>query len=167
MARVCLRCGHEESEAPGHGIGWCDRMVDGTGLVCCDGECSYSGAPSRADLGPLLQLPPLFTEALAVHDIMQTFGVPAACIYVSYSPAGELLVIAKDDRRSASVRIGQVIGLREEDFRVEWDRAVDLYNASPRSDRCALLESSHARDQALAIIAGLVGRGFVPTGSRS
>lgn len=45
--RRCLRCGHEPCPHCGH---WCDNMIDGTSILCCDGDCIYPGEPGAEDV---------------------------------------------------------------------------------------------------------------------
>lgn len=39
---ACLRCGHPPCSACRT---WCDNMIPGTGILCCDGRCIYPGEP--------------------------------------------------------------------------------------------------------------------------
>lgn len=112
----------------------------------------------------LFDLPRTYREALAMHDIIQTFGVPASKIFVArgVTSHGEtrLFVVAKGDR-DYTADVGP-IDESQDDFESLWDRTIKLYNDSPRDARARLLDLSEARERAVDIIAGLVMQGFKP-----
>ena len=113
----------------------------------------------------LFDLPRTYREALAMHDIIQTFGVPASKIFVARGVAPNssdprLFVVAKGDR-DYTADVGP-IDESQEDFETCWNRAIKFYNDSPRADRARLLDLSEARERAVDIIAGLVMQGFKP-----
>lgn len=111
-------------------------------------------------------LPETYREALALHDIINTFGVPAEYIFVTRSPEGKFFMVAKEDDKQFAVDVGAT-DLEQSEFEATWDRAVAAYNASAMEDREWLLDRSKARNSAAILIAGLVTQGFVPKSSKS
>lgn len=108
----------------------------------------------------IAQLPTIFREALACHDIIQTFGVPADQIFVSLDAQDRFLVSVPFPSGDAYLgfHVGR-LSMTQGGFRAQWDLAVAAYNASPRAERAELLERSKMRDGAVAIIAMLVDAG--------
>ncbi len=119
----------------------------------------------RHIVGSIFDLPRVYREAIAMHDIIQTFGVPASKIFVARgkTPTGDtphLFVVAKGDK-DFSADVGPLSESQEE-FEEIWNRAVQIYNNTPRAERARLLDLSDARDRAVDIVAGLVMQGFKP-----
>lgn len=106
-------------------------------------------------------LPETYREALALHDIINTFGVPVEHIFVSRSPEGKFFMIAKEEGKQFAVDVGAT-DLGQNEFESLWDRAVETYNSSATEDREWLLDRSKVRQSAALLVAGLVAQGFVP-----
>jgi hypothetical protein len=112
----------------------------------------------------LSDLSPTFREALALHDIIGTFGIPAEHIFVGVREC-KLVVVAQDGEKQYAVAAGP-FDLDNAAFEAKWNEAVAIFNASSMAARGQLLDTSHARSHAAEIIVGLVTAGFVPRAVR-
>lgn len=110
------------------------------------------------------EVPNSFREALAVHDIFMSFGLPAEDIFASYffstaSKSGKFQVVAQQGNLEYRVDISDLL-LDKEAFSKMWVSSVKAYNSASKEERFDLVESTKARQCAVMIIAGLAAKGF-------
>lgn len=104
------------------------------------------------------KLTPTLREALALHDIIYTHGVPAEQVFVT-GGEGKFYIVVRDSDKQFVIHVGEAPA-EEAAFMLAWNEAVAAYNLSSTEERAKLLYESNARKNAAQIVAGLVLRGF-------
>jgi hypothetical protein len=99
-----------------------------------------------------------FKEALALHWVFLSFGIPPEDIWVSYAER-RFQVVARQGAREFRVDVAD-LSLEKEDFSAKWRAVVDAFNVASDEERLKIIEKTQSRIDAVMIMAGLIDKGF-------
>ena len=114
------------------------------------------------DLIAVKDVPQPLIEAIVVHEILRTIGVPAKDIYLDLHNQPEVRVVAVIDNKQYAIIAHKWWSPDDVDVRKLWARAIRSWNAGcndPSSGWQEAVDSSNMRKAAVSILSSLVLNG--------